>query len=173
MISTYTQSCEITHDFIPTILAVHTRFHRSWDWGMYTDVVQSASLSFHLIFCLPFLKQHISHSNLAIHSWFWCISDRVKSLMISSIPFSLIKHIFIGNEIEVCAPMWFNRLLSPSISISIMHIFCFPEIFGGCYHLRQGYVCNLMKKLHTISHQFMFSNAPSLYLCYSYLFSSL
>ena len=110
----YAQLHEITPDFIPNILAVKTRFHRSWDRGMYTDVVQSASLSFHLIFCLPFLKQYISHSNLAIHSWFWCKSDRVKSLMISSIPFSLLKHIFIGNEIEVCAPMWFNRLLSPS-----------------------------------------------------------
>ena len=29
MILMYTHLCEITHDFIPTVLAVHTRFHRS------------------------------------------------------------------------------------------------------------------------------------------------
>ena len=44
MILMYTHLCEITHDFIPTVLAVHTRFHRSWDRGMCTDMVCSCLL---------------------------------------------------------------------------------------------------------------------------------
>ena len=45
--------------------------------------------------------------------WFWGMLNCMKSLLISSLIFSLLKHVFIGHDIEVCTPMWFNRLLSP------------------------------------------------------------
>ena len=74
MILMYIRPGEITHDFIHTFFAVKTHFYKSWDWGMYTNVVQSVSLSFYLIFRLLILKQHISHLNLtffAIETWLW------------------------------------------------------------------------------------------------------
>ena len=71
MILMYIRPSEITHDFIHTFFAVKTRLHRSWDWGMYTDVVQSDSLSFYLIFRLLLLKQQISHLNFAMETRLW------------------------------------------------------------------------------------------------------
>ena len=99
------------------------------------------SLSFLLIFqLLTFFSNNIFlHVLFALHWWFWGMLSCVKSLMISSLLFSLLKHVFIGHEIEVCTPMWFNRLLSPSTwssayfssnSISVIWIWLYLQHFG-------------------------------------------
>ena len=43
------------------------------------------------------------NSNILIRWWFWCINNYVKSHANSSRLFSLCKHVFIGQEIVVCA----------------------------------------------------------------------
>ena len=97
----------IMHQYLKKYLQQHTPgyFHQ-----------YSFSLSFHLIFdLLTFSSNNIFvHILFAPHWWFWGILNCMKSLMISFPLFSLLKHVFMGHEIEVCTPMWFNQLLSPS-----------------------------------------------------------
>ena len=71
----------------------------------------SNSISVHVYFALSWwfwCPINYIKSLPTTYSWFWCALDRVKSNMISSLLFSLLKHVFIGHEIAVCAPIWFN-----------------------------------------------------------------
>ena len=86
------------------------------DWWMGCECDWSMVFQLALNYlALSWFQSRINYmkSRQTTYSWFWHTLNHVKSHMISSLLFSLFIRVFIGHEIGVCAPMWFNRLLSP------------------------------------------------------------
>ena len=98
MILMLIQLCE----FIPTSLTMQTCFHSRGIRGMCTNPFLSP-----LLLYIEWVNKY--SNNLSVNldfttqSWFWCWINYVNSSLLSS----PCKHVFIGGEFGVCAPICF------------------------------------------------------------------